>query len=199
MHISAHWPLCSSFTTNACNSCLFSLRHQGATQRFKGGYIKEMVMTTTCSFAWVWHVRPWGETHFCQCVCIGGKTCFILKDILYFDFPCKALELCLFTFDFHFKDFFITGMVVKLITLSDFDLYSYVLITTMIRWLRWSCMILDWIIHTYKDSPRNFKLQWFMDQSLSNVEKAGSGAGMASVISASPLYIAIYQSICSNV
>lgn len=38
-----------------------------------------------------------------------------------------------------------------------------------------------------------------MDQSLSDVEKAGSGAGMASVISALPLYIAIYQSICTNV
>lgn len=116
-----------------------------------------------------------------------------------FWFSMQSSELCLFTFDFHFKDFFITGMVVKLITLSDFDLYSYVLITTMIRWLRWSCMILDWIIHTYKDSPRNFKLQWFMDQSLSDVEKAGSGAGMASVISALPLYIAIYQSVCTNV
>lgn len=45
------------------------------------------------------------------------------------DFPCKIL----FTFDFHFKDLFITGMVIKLITLSDFDLYSCVLITTMIR------------------------------------------------------------------
>lgn len=48
----------------------------------------------------------------------------------------QSLELSLFTFDFHFKDFFMTGMVVKLVTLSGFDLYSYVLITTMIRWLR---------------------------------------------------------------
>lgn len=48
----------------------------------------------------------------------------------------QSSELSLFTFDFHFKVFFIIGMVIKLITLSDFDLYSYVLITTMIRWLR---------------------------------------------------------------
>lgn len=116
-----------------------------------------------------------------------------------FWFSMQNSELSLFAFDFHFKDFFMTGIVIRLITLSDFDLYSYVLITTMIRRLRWSCMILDWINHAYKDSPRNFKRQWFMDQSLSHVEKAGSSAGMASVISALPLYIVICQSICSNV
>lgn len=48
----------------------------------------------------------------------------------------QSSELSLFTSDFHFKDFFMTGTVIKLVTLSDFDLYSYVLITTMIRWLR---------------------------------------------------------------
>lgn len=53
-----------------------------------------------------------------------------------FSFSMQSSELSLFIFHFHFKDFFMTGMVVKLITLSDFDLYSYVLITTMIRWLR---------------------------------------------------------------
>lgn len=48
----------------------------------------------------------------------------------------QSFELRLFTFDFHFKDFFITGMLIKLITLSDSDLYRYALTTTMIRWLR---------------------------------------------------------------
>lgn len=38
-----------------------------------------------------------------------------------------------------------------------------------------------------------------MDQTLSHVEKAGSSAGMASVISALPLNIVICQSICSNI
>lgn len=116
-----------------------------------------------------------------------------------FWFSMQSSELSLFAFDFHFKDFFMTGVVIKLITLSDFDLYSYILITTVIRRLSWSCMILDWINHTYKDSPRYFKCQWFMDQSLSHAEKAGSSAGMASVISALPLYIVICQSSCSNV
>lgn len=48
----------------------------------------------------------------------------------------QSFELRLFTLDFHFKDFFITGMLIKLITLSDSDLYRYALTTTMIRWLR---------------------------------------------------------------
>lgn len=48
----------------------------------------------------------------------------------------QSFELRLFAFDFHIKEFFITGMLIKLITLSDFDLHSYVLITTIIRWLR---------------------------------------------------------------
>jgi len=47
----------------------------------------------------------------------------------------QSSELRLFIFDFHFKDFFLTGMVIKLIALPDFDLYSYVLIATKIRWL----------------------------------------------------------------
>lgn len=48
----------------------------------------------------------------------------------------QSFELRLFTLDFHFKDFFITGMLIKLITLSDSDLYRYALTTTMIRWSR---------------------------------------------------------------
>lgn len=95
-----------------------------------------MLMTATFSFAWVWNARPWGEAHICQSLCAEGNTCSILEVLLYFWFSMQRTELRLFTFDFHFKDLFIVGMVIKWITLSDFDLYSYVLITTMIRWLR---------------------------------------------------------------
>lgn len=116
-NISAYWPLRISFNIHACNSCLFSLCYHGRTQRLKGDHIKEMLITTTYSFAWVWNVRPWGEAHFCWSMCAGGKTCFILEVVLYFWFFLQSSELRLFTFDFHFKDFFVTGMVIKLITL----------------------------------------------------------------------------------
>lgn len=150
--MSAHWPLHSSFILIP----VYSPHVTMVEHRFKGDHIKEMLMTATCSFAWVWNVRPWGEAHFCQSVCVGGRTCFILEVPLYFWFSMQSSEFRLFTFDFHFKDFFITGMVIKLITLSDLDLYGCVLITTLIRWLRWCFMIFDWINHTYKDSLRNF-------------------------------------------
>lgn len=135
VHISAHWPLHSSFNIHACNSCLFSLCNHGRTQRFKRGHIKEMLMTATYSFAWVWN-EGLREKHIFARVCVleekhaSSWKLFCISDAM------QSSELRLFTFDFHFKDFFITRMVIKLITFSDFDLYSYVLIATMIRWLR---------------------------------------------------------------
>lgn len=98
-------------------------------------HIKEMMASLYC-FALGMKNKALRKKQIFARLCVLKEKCASSWKLFCISDAMQSFELKLFTFDFHFKEFFVTGMLIKLTILSDFDLYSYVLITAIIRWLR---------------------------------------------------------------